>query len=77
MVPGIHPKPSRRRPASISAADGEGGFGISKIVLDSVASVPDIDDAAFQEQAETTKQNCPVSKALAAVPIEVNASLAD
>jgi len=38
--------------------------------------VPGIDEAAFREAAETAKQNCPVSKALAGIPdVTVEASL--
>jgi osmotically inducible protein OsmC len=37
--------------------------------------VPGIDEAAFKEQAETAKANCPVSKALAAVDITLDARL--
>ena len=38
---------------------------------------PGLDEAAFREAAEGAKENCPVSKALAAVPeITVDASLA-
>lgn len=55
--------------------DGE-GFSITKIVLTSECEVPGIDDARFQEIAEGAKQNCPVSRALAGVQIEVQASLA-
>ena len=44
------------------------GFAITRIDLDTRANVPGIDDAAFQEQAEKAKQNCPISKALASVP---------
>jgi lipoyl-dependent peroxiredoxin len=44
------------------------GEGITKIALTVEGSVPGIDDAAFQEAAKTAKENCPVSKALAAVP---------
>jgi lipoyl-dependent peroxiredoxin len=54
----------------------EGGFGITRIELDCTAQVPDIDAAAFAEQAETAKANCPVSKALAGVDIELDARLA-
>ena len=39
------------------------------------ADVPGIDEAGFQEQAATAKANCPVSKALAAVEITLDASL--
>ena len=52
-----------------------GGFGVTRIELDSEARVPGIDDAAFQEQARQTKETCPVSKALAAVEIALNARL--
>jgi osmotically inducible protein OsmC len=32
------------------------------------ATIPDIDDARFQELAQAAKRNCPLSKALASVP---------
>ena len=38
------------------------GFGIPKIELVTDANVPGIDEAKFQELAETAKKNCPVSK---------------
>ncbi len=53
----------------------EGGFGITKIILNTDAIVPGIDEATFQEQAEAAKKGCPISKALAAVNIELNARL--
>jgi osmotically inducible protein OsmC len=50
---------------------------VARIVLDTRASVPGIEAAEFQEIAEGAKKNCPISRALAAVPtIEVNAELA-
>jgi lipoyl-dependent peroxiredoxin len=53
------------------------GTGITKSALVVRASVPGIDEAAFAEAAEAAKENCPVSKALAAVPeITLEASLA-
>jgi lipoyl-dependent peroxiredoxin len=53
-----------------------GGFGITRIELDTRARVPGIDADEFQRLAETAKQNCPVSRALAAVEsIELNAEL--
>ena len=48
-------------------AERVGGHG-EPIALTVEGTVPGIDDAAFQEAAETAKENCPVSKALAAVP---------
>jgi lipoyl-dependent peroxiredoxin len=44
------------------------GEGITKIALTVEGSVPGIDADAFAQAAETAKENCPVSKALAAVP---------
>jgi lipoyl-dependent peroxiredoxin len=52
------------------------GAGITKIALAVRGTVPGIDEAAFQAAADDAKQNCPVSKALAAVPeITLDASL--
>ncbi|KAB2966400.1 MAG: OsmC family protein [Thermoanaerobaculia bacterium] len=62
--------------AKVHLTLGEGGFSISRIELDCVATVPGITPEAFAEQAEGAKKGCPVSKALAAVPIELNARLA-
>jgi lipoyl-dependent peroxiredoxin len=53
----------------------DSGFGITKIELRTEAEVPDIDEPAFNEQADTAKKNCPVSKALAAVDITLDAKL--
>lgn len=49
------------------AKDGE-GFKIDRIALTLEAAVPGIDEARFQQLAEGAKKNCPLSKALAAVP---------
>src|SRR5215472_6435267 len=51
------------------------GFAITSIDLNTEAEVPGIDAAKFQEFAEGAKKNCPVSKALSAVPINFKASL--
>ena len=59
----------------MSPADG-GGFKISRIDLVCSADVPGIEKDAFQEAAQAAKAGCPVSKALAAVEITVDASLA-
>ncbi|MET0311713.1 MAG: OsmC family protein [Burkholderiaceae bacterium] len=47
--------------------EGE-GFKIDRIALTLEAKVPGIDEAKFQEIAKGAKENCPLSKALAAVP---------
>ena len=44
------------------------GTGITKIVLSVRGDVPGVDEATFRAAAEDAKENCPVSKALAAVP---------
>ena len=51
------------------------GPTIALIELKTEAEVPNISEAAFLEQAEAAKKNCPVSKALAAVEITLNAKL--
>src|SRR5436190_10000195 len=51
------------------------GFKITKIQLVCQASVPGIDAAKFAEIAEATKKGCPVSQALSATPIELDAKL--
>ena len=51
------------------------GFAITDIELETEASVPGLDASAFQQQAETAKSNCPVSKALAGTQIHLKATL--
>lgn len=53
----------------------EGGPTLSAIRLVTKASVPGIDDAKFRAVAEDAKINCPISKALSAVPITLEAEL--
>lgn len=48
---------------------------ITNIDLTTSASVPNIDDDAFQEHAAAAKAGCPVSKALGAVDITLDATL--
>jgi osmotically inducible protein OsmC len=55
-----------------------GGFGITRIDLDTRGRVPGIGADQFKRVAEEAKQNCPVSRALAAVEtIDVNAELVE
>jgi osmotically inducible protein OsmC len=51
------------------------GFKITKIQLTTEAVVPGVDEAKFREIAEATKTGCPVSQALSAVPMELDAKL--
>ncbi len=55
----------------------EGGPTLSQIRLKLKADVPGIDAAKFRSIADDAKTNCPVSKALSAVPISLEAELAD
>jgi osmotically inducible protein OsmC len=71
-----HPSESVQTTADVHLTPADGGFEISRIDLRTRARVPGIDADEFQRVAEATKQGCPVSKALAAVPqINVDASL--
>lgn len=51
------------------------GFKITRILLTTRASVPGIDEKTFQEFAQKAKAGCPVSQALAATNIELDAKL--
>ncbi len=51
------------------------GFKITKIVLETEGKVPGIDEKTFVEHANKAKTGCPVSQALSAVPIELQAKL--
>jgi osmotically inducible protein OsmC len=53
----------------------EGNIHISKIELSTKVSVPNIEDNEFQNIANSAKENCPISKALKAVPIYLSAKL--
>lgn len=61
--------------ATVSLVMQDGKPTIETITLDTEAEVPEIGEDAFREQAEKAKAGCPVSRALAAVEIELNARL--
>jgi osmotically inducible protein OsmC len=52
-----------------------GANRITGIKLSTEASVPGINDQQFQEIAEAVKKSCPVSVALASVPVTLEARL--
>lgn len=54
--------------------DGE-GFKIPSIKLKTAVKVAGLDEAKFQEIAKAAKENCPVSKVLAAAEITLDAKL--
>ena len=64
-----------RTTAYVDIQAKDGGFEIASIELDLEAKIPGIDNATFQEIAANAKANCPVSKALSATPISLNAKL--
>jgi osmotically inducible protein OsmC len=52
------------------------GTGITSMKLDVTGRVPGVDEAGFRQAAESAKENCPVSKALAGnVEISLDARL--
>lgn len=61
--------------ANVHLNKTDDGFRVQKIDLVTKARVPGLDDAAFQELAETAKKTCPVSVLLAAAEITLDASL--
>ncbi len=52
--------------ARVTLEEQGGGFAVTKVHLDVSARIPGIDDETFQEVAEQTKLNCPISKLLTA-----------
>ena len=61
-----------RTSATVTFQAGEGIVGIRLTV---VGNVPGLDEATFKAEAEKAKAGCPVSKALAAVPITLEVKL--
>ena len=55
--------------------DPAGGFRITGIKLTVRAEVDGLDEAGFAKAAQAAKEGCPVSKALAAVDITLDAAL--
>lgn len=69
-----HPPTSIDTTATVTLGDGP---TVTKIALEMVATVPGVDQKVFDEKVEYSKKNCPISKALAAVPeLTVSAKLA-
>ena len=71
---GFEPK-SVKTEAKVHLEKVDDGFAITKIELDTVAEIPNIDEATFQEHAQGAKSGCPVSKALAGPEITLTAKL--
>lgn len=61
--------------ASVRLDKTDAGFTITNIHLETEAFIKKIDEEHFLEIAESAKKNCPISRALAAVNIELSARL--
>ena len=71
------PPDSVRTDATVTLRMVDGTPTITSVNLVTVGQVPGVDEAKFQEYAQTAKAGCPVSRALAGVPeITLSASLA-
>ena len=60
-----HAPDELRTSATVTFQPGE---GITRVALTVEGRVPGIDGDTFRQAAQTAKENCPVSKALAGVP---------
>jgi len=68
-----HPPTSIETSATVHL---EAGPTVTKIELETQANVPGVDAKVFDEKVAFSKANCPISKALAAIPeIVINAKL--
>ena len=70
-----HPPQSVKTTARVHIEKQTEGYAITRIELTCRARVPDIDQATFKEKSEAAKQGCPVSKALKAVTVTLDAQL--
>lgn len=67
--------PEAVRTVAMVRLDKENGFAITGIDLDAEATVPEIEASELESIARSTKENCPVGKAFAAVPITLRIKL--
>jgi osmotically inducible protein OsmC len=58
--------------ATVAMEKQEPGWTITSISLDVEGSAPGVSSEKFAELAETAKKGCPISRALAAVPIALS-----
>ncbi len=75
LAAGGHRPESIRTTAVVHLAVTEDGPTITRIELSCEGKVPGIAAEAFLQAAEETKVGCPVSRALSAVPINLEARL--
>jgi osmotically inducible protein OsmC len=75
LAQGGHVPTSVKTTARVHLDKVEGGVAITRIALTCRAVVPGLDHAGFQEYAQNAKVGCPVSRALSAVEITLEAAL--
>lgn len=66
---------SIRTEAKVEIGEVDGAPTITRIDLSCEAEIPDLDEKTFQEKAAFSKEQCPVSKALAGTKISLTARL--
>lgn len=64
-----------RTTASVHLEKLESGWSVTRIKLDTQVKAPGIGEAEFQEQAKAAKENCPISRVLGDVEIQLEARL--
>ena len=62
--------------ATVSVEKQDAGWTVTGIHLELTGTVPGISDEQFQTFADNAKKGCPISRALASVPITMKATLA-
>ena len=70
-----HPPDSVDTNAQVHLEKLEAGWTVTRIHLTTQVSAAGISEEEFQEQAATAKANCPISRALGAIEITLDASL--
>lgn len=77
MVKAGHPPQAVDVTATATFEQRDGAFAVTTMKLQARVSIEGIEEAAFQELAETAKQNCPISRAIVGnVDISLDADLA-
>ena len=61
--------------AVVNVEQVEGGFEVKTSAITLEAKVPGVDDATFRSLAEKAKTGCPISKALGAIEVTLDAKL--
>jgi osmotically inducible protein OsmC len=71
-----HEPDSVQTRAEIHLDKDDGGFSITRSDLTTEVKVDGLEDAEFQQHADEAKRSCPVSRALGAIEIGLDAKLA-